>query len=350
MIRTHVVKEGEKLSAIAALHGVSVRDVVAANPTKPRIKLSSGQQVFRSLDSGETIRVPALGDPAGAPAHASCPSATLYDVGTGACKDANTGALVAAPTCDGGLYWKADVKACWALAPNGAWIPPATSGSDPIVGMADPSAVHCAQSGGQNVTRTLDTDGRVTVGDKIFTGKPGDQIGGCVFPDGTECATWDYLHGTCGPGGYARTCEYDSGKMWSTVAVDEAGNIGACVPAKDLASPFAKAVPWAIGAIVLAASGAALWFVRRTPSTPAAAPAPAPARSSNPVSKIIAVSKDRYRATASERRLHGGKTVTEFYVFRAEDEKNPGAWKIVRGYGPTPGQRKTDAIRRSGLT
>jgi hypothetical protein len=64
---------------------------------------------------------------------------------------------------------------------------------------------------------------------------------------------------------------------------------------------------------------------------------------------VRAASKDRYRATASERRLYGGSTVTEFYVYRDEDRNNPAAWKIVMGYGRTPGERKTDAIRRSGL-
>lgn len=65
--------------------------------------------------------------------------------------------------------------------------------------------------------------------------------------------------------------------------------------------------------------------------------------------KIIAVSKDRYRASASEKRLYGGSTITEFYVFKEEDEKDPSKWKVITGYGPTPGERKTDAIKRSGL-
>ena len=39
--------------------------------------------------------------------------------------------------------------------------------------------------------------------------------------------------------------------------------------------------------------------------------------------KLIAVSKDRYRATASERRLYGGNTKTEFWVFRPEDRDEP---------------------------
>lgn len=65
--------------------------------------------------------------------------------------------------------------------------------------------------------------------------------------------------------------------------------------------------------------------------------------------KILALSRYRYRATAAERRQYGGATVTEFFVYRAEDEHKPDRWRIVRGYGPTPGDRKTDAIRRSGL-
>ena len=68
------------------------------------------------------------------------------------------------------------------------------------------------------------------------------------------------------------------------------------------------------------------------------------------MSKIIAVSKDRYRASAVERRLYGGVTVTRFFVFKAEDEGDGSKYQVVTGYGPTPGERKTDAIRRSGLT
>jgi hypothetical protein len=67
------------------------------------------------------------------------------------------------------------------------------------------------------------------------------------------------------------------------------------------------------------------------------------------MSRILATSRYRYRATAAERRLYGGNTVTEFFVYRAEDAKDPSRWRIVRGYGPTPGERKTDAIRRSGF-
>ena len=65
--------------------------------------------------------------------------------------------------------------------------------------------------------------------------------------------------------------------------------------------------------------------------------------------KLLAFSKDRYRASAAERRQYGGATVTEFYVMRPEDRHNPSAWKKVFGYGKTPGERKTDAMKRSGL-
>lgn len=64
---------------------------------------------------------------------------------------------------------------------------------------------------------------------------------------------------------------------------------------------------------------------------------------------ILAVSKERYRASASERRRYGGSTVTEFWVYRREDAKEPTKWHVVRGYGKTPGERKSYAIAASGL-
>jgi hypothetical protein len=67
------------------------------------------------------------------------------------------------------------------------------------------------------------------------------------------------------------------------------------------------------------------------------------------MSKVFASSRHRYRASAAERRMYGGATVTEFFVYRAEDRGDASKWKIVVGYGKTPGERKTDAIRRSGL-
>ena len=65
--------------------------------------------------------------------------------------------------------------------------------------------------------------------------------------------------------------------------------------------------------------------------------------------RIVAVSTDRYRASAAERRQYGGATVTDFLVYREEDRHHSERWVKIRGFGKTPGERKTDAIRRSGL-
>jgi hypothetical protein len=53
----HTVARGERLSEIAALHGVPVQDIVAANPQKPRQRLASGAVVFADLAEGETLTV-----------------------------------------------------------------------------------------------------------------------------------------------------------------------------------------------------------------------------------------------------------------------------------------------------
>lgn len=64
------------------------------------------------------------------------------------------------------------------------------------------------------------------------------------------------------------------------------------------------------------------------------------------MSKVIAVSKSRYNGGVAVKRAHGSATVTTFWVFRAEDEKDPSKWVEVNGYGPTPGDRKTYAIKK----
>ncbi len=60
--------------------------------------------------------------------------------------------------------------------------------------------------------------------------------------------------------------------------------------------------------------------------------------------KVFAQSVERYRASASERRLHGGNTVTKFLV--GYDDSHSSTWAYIMGYGPTPGQRKTYAINQ----
>lgn len=61
---------------------------------------------------------------------------------------------------------------------------------------------------------------------------------------------------------------------------------------------------------------------------------------------VVAVSFERYRATAAQRRAHGGGTVTRFYVYRRSEEGDASRYAVVEGFGRTPGERKTDAIRR----
>jgi hypothetical protein len=59
--------------------------------------------------------------------------------------------------------------------------------------------------------------------------------------------------------------------------------------------------------------------------------------------KILAVSHERYNGGVAVKRKYGSSTVTRFYVWR---EEKPNEAKLVEGFGPTPGDRKTDAIRR----
>jgi hypothetical protein len=63
--------------------------------------------------------------------------------------------------------------------------------------------------------------------------------------------------------------------------------------------------------------------------------------------RVFAVSKSRYNGGVRVKRLHGSSTVTRFLV--GVEGSEPSTWVEVEGFGPTPGDRKTDAIRRSGL-
>lgn len=67
--------------------------------------------------------------------------------------------------------------------------------------------------------------------------------------------------------------------------------------------------------------------------------------------QIEAISTERYRATAAQRRQYGGATITVFfcrYVDWQDDIKKSGYIPSVKitGYGPMPGNRVTDAKRR----
>jgi putative hemolysin len=59
----------------------------------------------------------------------------------------------------------------------------ASSGSDSSQ-IANPASVNCVQKGGR-----LD----------IRTTAEGGQYGVCIFPDGSECEEWAYLHSDCSP-------------------------------------------------------------------------------------------------------------------------------------------------------
>ncbi len=61
------------------------------------------------------------------------------------------------------------------------------------------------------------------------------------------------------------------------------------------------------------------------------------------VRKVEAFSKHRYRASPQEKARYGGSTITQFYVRYADP---PHETKEIMGYGKTPGERKTDAIRK----
>lgn len=59
--------------------------------------------------------------------------------------------------------------------------------------------------------------------------------------------------------------------------------------------------------------------------------------------KIVAVSHERYNGGIAIKRKYGSSTVTRFYVC---DSDIPGSAVLIEGYGPTPGDRKTDAMRK----
>ena len=60
--------------------------------------------------------------------------------------------------------------------------------------------------------------------------------------------------------------------------------------------------------------------------------------------KIFAVSQSRYNGGVRIKRLYGSSTVTKFLV--GVEGSEPSSWREIEGFGKTPGDRKTDAIRR----
>jgi hypothetical protein len=63
----HLVREGEKLSSIAARYGTSTDAIVDKNQHRPSVQLLSGARVFASLSAGDELVMPpvaGMADPA----------------------------------------------------------------------------------------------------------------------------------------------------------------------------------------------------------------------------------------------------------------------------------------------
>jgi len=63
-------------------------------------------------------------------------------------------------------------------------------------GVPNPASVYCHELGYET---------------RIRTDSKGGQYGVCVFPDGSECRSWDFLRGKCGQS--FSLCEKKGGKM-----------------------------------------------------------------------------------------------------------------------------------------
>lgn len=54
----HIVRPEDRLSTLAGAYGLDVPAILAANPQKPRVRLTSGEEVFASLAEGEALQIP----------------------------------------------------------------------------------------------------------------------------------------------------------------------------------------------------------------------------------------------------------------------------------------------------
>ena len=59
--------------------------------------------------------------------------------------------------------------------------------------------------------------------------------------------------------------------------------------------------------------------------------------------KLQTCSKERFNGGVKAKRQYGSSTMTTFWVFRPEDEKNADLWATVTVGGKTPGERSTAA-------
>jgi hypothetical protein len=63
--------------------------------------------------------------------------------------------------------------------------------------------------------------------------------------------------------------------------------------------------------------------------------------------RLVTTSMYRHNGGIRVKRTYGSSTVTTFNVHRPEDKDDPSRWVTVDAYGPTPGDRSTDAKRRA---
>lgn len=61
---------------------------------------------------------------------------------------------------------------------------PNQTATEPAVGVANPASVYCEEQGGQL---------------EIRTDEDGNEVGYCIFPDGSECEEWAFYRGECSP-------------------------------------------------------------------------------------------------------------------------------------------------------
>jgi putative hemolysin len=78
---------------------------------------------------------------------------------------------------------------------------------EPLTGMANPASVYCQGLGFKEETRENELG----------------QYGVCIFPDGSECDTWDFLAGRCGQD--HSFCVQQGHSLEAT----EDGNIATCI-------------------------------------------------------------------------------------------------------------------------
>ena len=57
--------------------------------------------------------------------------------------------------------------------------------------------------------------------------------------------------------------------------------------------------------------------------------------------KLQTASKERHNGSVKAKRQYGSSTITTFWVFRPEDERNANRWATVAVGGKTPGERAT---------